>query len=195
MCFNVDTVMRVRAAMWVRRTVNPYDRRAVNAAIDAYRAIVLESRGPSKEQIQALASQLRHDRDLFNFACEVYQASKNADLFVTCRDMEPMPSSSGARPMSQHRCSNRAPRRSAPFPLRVGAFGIGGYTMARIPYTIERTDKGYALTVAGEYKGRFGSNAAAERFRKLVTSGQKLDARTAMLVSEARAERARMGRG
>ena len=87
MCFNVDTVMRVRAAMWVRRTVNPYDRRAVNAAIDAYRAIVLESRGPSKEQIQALASQLRHDRDLFNFACEVYQASKNTDLFVTCRDM------------------------------------------------------------------------------------------------------------
>lgn len=67
--------------------------------------------------------------------------------------------------------------------------------MARIPYTIERTDKGYALTVAGEYKGRFGSNAAAERFRKLVTSDQKLDARTAMLVSEARAERARMGRG
>ena len=87
MCFNVDTVMRVRAAMWVRRTVNPYDRRAVNAAIDAYRAIVLESRGPSKEQIQALASQLRHDRDLFNFACEVYQASKNADLFVTYRDI------------------------------------------------------------------------------------------------------------
>lgn len=61
-------------------------------------------------------------------------------------------------------------------------------------YTIERVNGGYALTVAGKYMGRFGSNAAAERFRKLVTSGQKLDPRTTMLVSEARAERARSSR-
>lgn len=67
--------------------------------------------------------------------------------------------------------------------------------MARVSYTIERVNGAYALTVNGEYKGRFQSNAAAERFRKLVTSGQKLDPRTSMLVSEARAERARMGRG
>ena len=67
--------------------------------------------------------------------------------------------------------------------------------MARVSYTIERVNGAYALTVNGQYQGRFGSNAAAERFRKLVTSGQKLDPRTSMLVSEARAERARMGRG
>lgn len=76
MCFNVDTVMRVRAAMWARRTVNPYDRKAANAAIDAYRAIVLESRGPSEGEIRAFVATVHHDRDLFNFACEVYQASK-----------------------------------------------------------------------------------------------------------------------
>ena len=67
--------------------------------------------------------------------------------------------------------------------------------MARIPYTIEHVQGSYALTIAGEYKGKFGSKAAAERFRKLMSSGQKVDSRTTMLVNEARAERARMTRG
>lgn len=87
MCFNVDTIMRVRAAMWRRRTVNPYDRKAANAAIDAYRAIVIESRGPSKAETQAFMSKVHRDRDLFNFAAEVYQATSGADLFVTYRDI------------------------------------------------------------------------------------------------------------
>lgn len=60
--------------------------------------------------------------------------------------------------------------------------------MPRINYTIEPVQGGFALTVDGQYQGRFGSKAAAERFRKLVTSGQKLDPRTAMLRNEARAE-------
>lgn len=67
--------------------------------------------------------------------------------------------------------------------------------MARSTYTIERVNGAYALTVNGQYQGRFGSKAQAHDFRKLVTSGQKLDPRTSMLVSEARAERTRMGRG
>jgi hypothetical protein len=65
----------------------------------------------------------------------------------------------------------------------------------RINYTIEPVQGGFARTVEGQYQGRFGSKAAAERFRKLVTSGQKLDPRTVMLRNEARAERARMTRG
>ena len=67
--------------------------------------------------------------------------------------------------------------------------------MARIPYTIEHVQGSYSLTVAGKYLGKFGSKAAAERFRKLMSSGQKVDSRTTMLVNEARAERARMTRG
>jgi len=67
--------------------------------------------------------------------------------------------------------------------------------MARIPYTIEHVNGAYALTIGGKYYGSFQSNASANRFRKLLTSGQKLSPRTTMLVNEARAERARMERG
>jgi hypothetical protein len=66
--------------------------------------------------------------------------------------------------------------------------------MSRIPYTIEHVQGAYALTIAGEYKGKFGSKAAAERMRKLLTSAVKVDARTTMLINEARSERARMAR-
>lgn len=67
--------------------------------------------------------------------------------------------------------------------------------MARASYTIEHVNGAYTLTIGGKYYGRFPSNAAANRFRKLMTSGQKVDSRTTMLVNEARAERARMERG
>jgi hypothetical protein len=67
--------------------------------------------------------------------------------------------------------------------------------MSRTSYAIEFVQGGYALTVNGEYKGRYGSKAAADRMRKVLTLGVNLDPRTATLVREAQAERARMMRG
>ena len=57
-------------------------------------------------------------------------------------------------------------------------------------HSTERVDGAYELTVNGDYFGRFMSTAAADRFRKLVTSGKPLDARTVALIAQARVERA-----
>lgn len=57
-------------------------------------------------------------------------------------------------------------------------------------HTVERVDGAYELTVNGDFYGRFPSNASADRFRKLVTSGRPLDARTVALIAQVRMERA-----
>ena len=62
--------------------------------------------------------------------------------------------------------------------------------MARPTVSIERTPRGYELHVNGDFYGWHACNAAANRFRRLVTSGKPLDARTLALLAEARMEKA-----
>ena len=56
--------------------------------------------------------------------------------------------------------------------------------------SVERTDRGYELTIGDVFYGWHQSNGAADRFRRVVMSGKPLDARNVALLAAARAEKA-----